>query len=585
MKRKNYPTTRGAGKGFLLLCLMGFSHRAMSQTHELQWIKTMGNSTNDMGRYVRTDPSGNIYCSGTFTGTVDFDPGAGVSNLTAALTTGSTFLSKSDTAGNLLWVRMIDGGAKMAFDAAGNIYLTANFTTATTDADPGAGTNTLTRKGTGDAYVLKLDPSGNFVWAKQFGGSMQTTLYGLSVDAGGNVCATGYYTGTTDFDPGTGVSNLSTKGSGSNPFVVKLDKSGNLVWAKAFESSITAAGGAGIQITNDAAGNVFVTGSLHDTIDFDPGAGTKNLISAGLADVFVTKLDASGNLAWAKRIGGPEPDWAFALAVDKGGNVYATGTIDGTANFDPGGTDYSIPTGGGASGSPDVFLAKFNSSGNFIWAKGYGGTLNESAGGIAIDDAGDLYLAGSFWGTVNFNTGSTGPFNLIAASTYDGFILKLDPNGIFYWVKQVRSENNSSRAEVASLNIDPSGNIVATGGYSGTVDFEPSGAKVLDLTAAGQNDIFLMKLKLNTVHVTESAVTPRARVYPNPAKNTLEIAFDEPVSDAYISFFDLSGKCAWQQKPVSGNTLTIDISILAAGTYYMQLSAKNFTDVQLIRKL
>src|SRR5262249_36288313 len=155
--------------------------------------------------------------------------------------------------------------------------------------------------------------------------------YSIAVDASGNVYTTGYFTGTADFDPDAGVFNLTAAGS-FDIFVSKLSASGNFVWAKVM------GGGSddlGQSISVDASGNVCTTGYFTGTADFDPGAGVFNLTAAGYYDIFVSKLDASGNFAWAKAIGGTGGDEGYSIAIDSSGNVYTTGAFGGTVDFDP----------------------------------------------------------------------------------------------------------------------------------------------------------------------------------------------------------------------------------------------------------
>ena len=259
-----------------------------------------GSSGGDLGRSIAVDSGGNIYTTGHFRGTVDFDPGAGTSNLTSAGAT-DVFVSKLDSAGDLIWAKSFGGGAgnlaySIAVDGSGNVYTTGYFR-GTADFDPGEGTFNLTNAGSGDAFVSKLNSAGDFLWAKRFGGTQSERAYSIAVDSSGNVYTTGYFQATADFDPGAGTSNLTSVGS-DDVFVSKLDSTGNLLWAKSF-------GGTSFDfpfeddfnsIAVDGSGNVYTTGYFQGTVDFDPGEGTSNLTSAGYTDVFVLKLTSSGDV-------------------------------------------------------------------------------------------------------------------------------------------------------------------------------------------------------------------------------------------------------------------------------------------------
>ena len=461
----------------MLLC---FLHTTNAQTYA--WAKGMGGSSQDWGYSIAVDASGNVYTTGFFTGTVDFDPGVGTSNLTSA-GNQDIFVSKLDASGNFLWAKSIgstgsDYSYGIAVDASGNVYTTGYFT-GTADFDPGAGTSNLTSAGSGDIFISKLDASGNFVWAKIFGSTGIDQSNAITVDALGNVYTTGYFQGTVDFDPNAGTSNLTSNGS-FDVFISKLDASGNYVWAKNMGGSGSDKSNA---ITVDAVGNVYTTGTFRNTVDFDPGAGTSNLTSAGNGDIFISKLDASGNFVWAKRIGASHfmsDDEGFGIAVDALGNVYTTGAFYSTADFDPGPSTSNLNYSAGGG-----FISKLDASGNYVWAK----NLNTTIRGIALGTSGNVYTTGNFSSTVDFDPG-TGISNLTSAGVIDIFIHQLDASGNFVSAKSMGGTNT----DIAyAITVDASENIYTTGYFSGTADFNP-GTGVNNLVAVGGDDVFISKL-------------------------------------------------------------------------------------------
>ncbi len=439
----------------------------------------------DAGKAIATDSVGNVYSTGYFQGTMDFDPGAGTFNLTSA---GSydVFVSKVDIAGNFVWAKSLGGtdvdvANAIALDAFGNVYTTGHFR-GTADFDPGAGTLNLTSAGGFDGFVSKLDSAGNFVWAKALGGTSDDSASGIALDAFGNVYTTGNFFGTADFNPGDGTFNLSSAGS-RDGFVSRLDNAGNFVWAKALGGTSDDYASA---IALDAFGNVYTTGYFIGTADFDPGAGTFNLTSAGARDGFVSRLDSAGNFSWAKALGGTSDDVANAIALDAFGNVYTTGSFSGTANFDPGVGTFNLTS----AGSIDVFVSRLDSAGNFSWAKALGGTNDDRAIAIALDAFGNVYTTGYFYGTADFDPGA-GRFNLTSsAGSDDVFVSKLDSVGNFVWAKALGGTNSDSANAIA---LDAFGNVYTTGYFWGTSDFDP-GAGTFDLTSAGSGDVFVSKL-------------------------------------------------------------------------------------------
>ncbi len=239
----------------ILMLLVGICGIVNAQNVSLNWAKSIGSSNSDKGYSIAVDASGNVYTAGIFKGTVDFDPGSGTTNLTSA--------------------------------------------------------------GNDDAFISKLDASGNFIWAKSFGGTGVDLANSIFIDAIGNLYVTGAFQGTVDFDPGSSTNNLTSIGS-PDAFIIKLSGSGNFIWAKQFGGTIRATGNS---IKVDATGSVYTTGFFEGTVDFDPGSGTTNFTSINIGDAFISKLDGSGNFIWAKQLGGTSGTQPSSIFVDATGNV------------------------------------------------------------------------------------------------------------------------------------------------------------------------------------------------------------------------------------------------------------------------
>ncbi|MEI6467714.1 MAG: Ig-like domain-containing protein, partial [Verrucomicrobiota bacterium] len=278
------------------------------------WARTWGASGRDQVLATGIDADGNVYSAGRFTGTVDFDPGAGVSVATSA-GDADGFVTKFDRQGNFLWVRTWGGAGTdevraLAVDATGGVYLAGSFS-GTMDLDPGVPAVPATAKGANDLFVVKLNAAGQFQWGLGLGGSGPDEARALAVDAVGSVYVGGAFSAQVDFDPGAGTRMLGAAGA-NDGFVLKLDPSGALMWA------ITLGGKGSDQINAlalDARGEIYVAGVFSDTVDFDPGPDLWSLTSAGGTDGFVAKFDGSGALVWARTLGGTGDDTANALAV------------------------------------------------------------------------------------------------------------------------------------------------------------------------------------------------------------------------------------------------------------------------------
>ncbi|MFZ4521056.1 MAG: T9SS type A sorting domain-containing protein [Bacteroidales bacterium] len=394
-----------------------FPDRAAAQ--DFQWVKTMGAGTVDAALSVKTDGSGNCYTTGIFSATVDFDPGPGIYELTSA--------------------------------------------------------------GNEDIFITKLDASGNLVWARSIGGVNTDFGTSLSLDASGNVCITGNFSGTVDFDPGSGTCLITSIGA-INTYVCKLDAQGDFVWAKALGGSFQNSANS---ISIDASGDILVAGSFFETVDFDPGAGIHEETSVGGQDIFILKLDASGNFIRVKTMGGTSDDFPLSIAIDAVANIYTCGAFQETCDFDPGTGISNLSS----NGVEDVFILKLDSAGNLIWVKGLGSESYDEAQSIATDPAGNLLVTGFFSLTVDFDPGPE-VFNLSTPGDvhdYDIYILKLDASGDFTWAKSIFAPNFN---EGRSLTVDASGKIYSTGTYQGASDFDP-GAGTFNLTPTGSEEMYL----------------------------------------------------------------------------------------------
>jgi len=318
------------------------------------WAKKMGGINDQLGYSIDVDNSGNVFTTGWFKNTTDFDPGPSSYNLSAG-SSENIFVSKLDASGNFVWAKQMGGvesqvGYSIAVDYNGNVYTTGYFRN-TSDFDPSTETYNLTAVYE-DIFVSKLDESGNFIWAKQFGGTGSTDEgHSIVVDGNGNVFTTGKFFNTCDFDPGSETYNL-TAGSG-DIFVSKLNASGDFVWARQIGGT---GGDDGNAIILDYNGNVYTTGYFSGTCDFDPSPATYNLSSYGNKDIFISKLDASGDFLWAKQMGGTSEDIGNSIAIKGSGNVYATGFFKGTCDFDPSSALYNLTS----FGWDDIYVLKLN---------------------------------------------------------------------------------------------------------------------------------------------------------------------------------------------------------------------------------
>ena len=479
----------------------------------LSWAGELSSSSYfKEGHGVTHDDSGNVYYTGYFSNTVDFDPGVGVYNLTA-VGFADAFILKLDSSGHFVWAKSVActstgvaGNTCQAFsiaiDKTGNVVV-GGFFYGTVDLDPGPGTYLLssTVYTTSSGFLLKLDPAGNFIWAKQIYGQ-DAAVYSVHVDDHNNILSTGHFNDTTDFDPGTGVYNLIATGGGEEIFVLKLDASGNFIWAKRMGGNYD---DFGYGIATDHAGNVFTTGSFKDVADFDPGSGTYNLVTSYFySQTFVSKLDSSGNFVWARQMGSHSDDDAGnGIAVDNAGNVYTTGFFYGTADFDPGSGIYNLA---GNASVKSMFISRLDNSGNFVWAKQFSDSLGECYGqAIAVDSFSNVYTTGGFADSIDFDPGpSTYFLRSDSFFTPNVFISKLDQSGNFGWAIGVGSQEFDLGYAVSCNN---SGAVYVTGVISDSADFDPSAGVYMVDTEAYLSQIFCAKYQYCPAPVPAVTIT------------------------------------------------------------------------------
>lgn len=390
-------------------------------------------------------------------------------SLKALLLSSVLFIALSGLAAqgqDWLWAKGVGGTSNdkanaIASDSSGNTYVAGYF-----EGTAIFGATTLTGSGGQDIFVAKLDSGGNWLWATKAGGSSSDHAYGISVDNAANVYVTGSFSGTATF----GTATLTASGNTYDIFVAKLDSAGSWIWAK------KAGGGNGdaaYAIAVDSFGGIYITGSFQWTATF----GTTTLTASGnTIDIFVAKLDSSGNWIWANRAGGTGSEFGAGIAVDSAANVYLTGSFSNTASFGTGSLT--------SSGSSDIFAAKLSSSGTWLWAKGAGGTSNDSGSAIAVDSYHNVYLTGSFGG-YNGSDATFGTTTMGSSGVTDIFAAKLDSAGIWIWAKKAGGAGADAGLGIA---VDSADNAYLTGYYNYSATFGSC-----DLSGQAY-DIFVAKL-------------------------------------------------------------------------------------------
>jgi len=431
------------------------------------WSNAFGSTTGDAGQAVAFDSSGNMYAAGYFQGTVDF--GCGPLNSNGA-SYPDAFLAKYSSTGQCLWSKNFGG----TLDDAGNgLAVDANDNVVVTGYFTGTanfGGGAVIGQRAYNIFVAKYAPDGTYQWARTFGtadGGGDNKAYAVAVGRDGSIAITGTFQGSMDFGGGT----ILATGAYDNIFVTLLSASGTHLWSKGF-GSLDGADNFGKGIAVDASGNVVVTGYFQGTINFGGGS----LVSPGGGDdIFVAKYSSTGGHLWSKNFGDLANQEALAAAVDTTGNIFITGMFKGTLNFGCGsissnGTNYS-----------DAFLVKLSSSGACQWSKLFTSPNPVVGRGVAVDSGGNVIVTGNFTGTVDFGGGPT------ASSGQNAFVAKYSSTGGYWWTYSFSSTSGFVIGYGAAA--DRNGNVGVTGDFLGTVNFGQS-----SLTSAGSLDAFVIRL-------------------------------------------------------------------------------------------
>ncbi len=403
----------------------------LNSAGEFLWAIQIPTYTDFGNIEIRVDGDNNVYIASELRLPSDFDPGPGVFML-SPIGPVDAFVAKYDSNGNLIWAKQFGGPGDtvpksdvLDIDNENNVVICGKFNRVV-DFDPGIAVYNMTSSAHIQAFIVKLNSNGEFIWARQFGNSpivySGSNIVDVKCDTQGNIYAIGDFSGSCDFDSGPGTFLLESNGL-TNPFISKMNRDGNLIWAKSITNTTKGtdefSDTRGIDV--DANQNIYVTGDFYGTFDFDPGPQTF-LLSSSHYDWYLLKLNKQGDLLWANSFGGIEADIGSDVAVGNDGSVYAVGVIGHIADMDAGPGTFNITTVNDYGASA---LVKVSANGGLIYAlpfdqvnTDYGESLTRR---MVVDDLHNIYITGSFAGVIDFDPGP-GVYSLMGSGP---FVLKL----------------------------------------------------------------------------------------------------------------------------------------------------------------
>lgn len=551
----------------LVACLAASLLRSQTNTY-FQWGKVIPD-TNYINAMVTN--GGDLVSTGNFYGTIDFDPGPGTFSITGAY---CAFVSKMDAAGNFIWAKHFTAsgtptvveqirGQDVCLGSNGSVYSTGVYDGLNIDLDPGVATYSLPSTSAGEAniYMSKLNSSGNFVWAKAL--EVNSNIYSLHqsiiTDAQDNVYVSGTFSGTVDFDPGAGVTNMTSNGM-EDIFILKLDASGNFLWVKT-------AGGAGSDIANDisvSSNGFLVTGNFEATIDLDPGTGITTHTASGFSDVFVLKLDNSGNYLWSKTLGNSSIEIGRGIVSN---GIY--GIFQGTLDADPGPAVQTLTSSSTAS-----YFIMLDGNGNYVWAKVLPTDVR-----TVLEMGGNFYATGHFQGTIDVDPGPAVVTLTVSTGNNwqrDTWLIMLSSNGNFGSAGQITGSHPTAGAADPGISMGSGANIYLAGRFISGCDLDTSpGTFSVNAGPAFMGDTWLFKTNMFPTGINEQLQNELFSMQPNPATGQLTVNFNDQGLKT-IDVINAIGQTVQSLKSGQASE-TLDVSPLPQGIYFVRITSEQRT--------
>lgn len=541
------------------LWILGFiaSTNLFAQSVDLLWLKTYESSNYATIEQIESDSQGDLILSGSFMDDVDIDPGPSIEMVSGS----RSFIQKTNNDGNLIWSKPFLSTenvfiSDLDIDSQGNIFLSGEFS-GTVDFDLGNGVSVLTSNGLNDGFLVKLNSLGDLIWAKQIGSTTGAEIIRkIAIDNNDNVIVSGSFSESCDLDPGVGTSIITPLGWDS--FILKLNTNGTLIWNYHIPSKNRVVT---LDIKTDINNDVVIVGSFIDTTFFD---GSNSVYPEQIPYIeagFILKLTANGQFEWVNHYSS-EAKVVECIQSE----IYVAGWFTGEINFgnNPSDTLSTTYTSG--------YLQKLDSQGNNVWVKAFHSESCLYFTDIAHNSIGDIFLTGSIHGRTDFDPDPQNElivdpsYNDGNGTMHESFLLKVNANGEFKWLKNLIASNTSN---TLACEVDLYNNVFASGEFYSICDF---GNGYSNMISTGIASGFFFKIGPTAGLIDNSGINT-IHLYPNPVRDILSVQFENETEVSY-AISDQNGRLMiiGTLNPISNK---IDLTHFSHGVYYMQFRHGN----------
>ncbi|MBC5834480.1 T9SS type A sorting domain-containing protein [Flavobacterium sp. F372] len=527
-------------KYFLQLLLLPFG--LFAQTPTWEWLTKSIGSDYVGSRSISLDNNGNVYTVGNYS-TNTFNYGGLTLTNTSLSTARDSYVAKHNSLGEIIWLKGISGInneeiLKVNTDNNNNVYILGAFNSPNITI----GSTTLTNSGYYDIYLAKLNSDGDLIWVKSISGTDNESAEGLTVDSSGNVYVGGRFSSTSITIGTTVLNNATTSGAG---FLLKFDSLGNPIWNKVINGSIYDYVEA---VSVDSLGNVFIAGGFNSpTLSFDTTVlnNTNNY-----KDIFIAKYNSTGIFQWAKKIGGTDDDDVRNIKLDNVGNLYLTGHFSSPV-LTLGTTTLT------RTSTQDIFLTKYNTNGNLLWAKKAGNSSYNVSTGLTIDSDNNSYISGAYFNSITFENLP----QLVSQGNQDVFLTKYDATGNAIWSKSNGGIYNDFGF---ALTSNQSNEVFLTGTIG------PQCTPFDDINAYTNTSYnFISKLSSATLS-NQDFISNNVSIYPNPVNEDLNILSLDNIHNKKYQIINALGRIITESY-LDNYSNSIPVNFLQSGIYFLKI--------------